>query len=97
MTIEQFRELHQKRPFEPFEIHLADGRTLTVAHPELVARSASGRAIAVARPDDRGGAAGRRDRDGRSIIGREQQSEAQRLAATIGHSTRTAGHANAAS
>lgn len=52
MTIEQLRELHQKRPFEPFEIHLADGRTLTVEHPELIARSASGRTIAVARPDD---------------------------------------------
>lgn len=26
MTIERFRELHQKRPLEPFEIHLADGR-----------------------------------------------------------------------
>lgn len=52
MTIEQIRELYQKRPFQPFEIHLADGRTLNVEHPELLARSASGRTIAVGRPDD---------------------------------------------
>lgn len=52
MTIEQIRELYQKRPFEPFEIHLVDGRTLKVEHPELISRSASGRTIAVGRPDD---------------------------------------------
>lgn len=52
MTIEQIRELHQKRPFQPFEIHLVDGRTLTVDHPELFSRSVSGRTINVSRPDD---------------------------------------------
>lgn len=52
MTIEQIRELHQKRPFQPFEILLVDGRTLTVEHPELVSRSVSGRTINVSRPDD---------------------------------------------
>ncbi|HET6884541.1 MAG TPA: hypothetical protein VFI31_30585 [Pirellulales bacterium] len=52
MTIEQIRDLYEKRPFRPFELHLADGRTLTVEHPELMSRSVSGRTIAVSRPDD---------------------------------------------
>jgi hypothetical protein len=52
MTIEQLRQMHAARPFRPFEIHLADGRSLTVDHPEMLARSQSGRTIAVARPDD---------------------------------------------
>jgi hypothetical protein len=52
MTIEQLRQLHSARPFQPFEIHLADSRTLTVEHPEQLAQSQSGRTIAVARPDD---------------------------------------------
>jgi len=43
--------LHSARPFQPFEIHLADGRALTVEHPELLSRSQSGRTIAVSRPD----------------------------------------------
>jgi len=51
MTIEQLRQLHSARPFQPFEIHLADGRALTVEHPELLSRSQSGRTIAVSRPD----------------------------------------------
>ncbi|HEV3342616.1 MAG TPA: hypothetical protein VG125_19745, partial [Pirellulales bacterium] len=52
MTIEQIRALYEQRPFQPFEIHLADGRTLTVEHPELMSRSVSGRTIAASRPDD---------------------------------------------
>ena len=52
MTIEQIRVLCQQQPFQPFEIHLVDGRTLAVEHPELISRSVSGRTIAVGRPDD---------------------------------------------
>ena len=52
MTIEQLRKFHTARPFQPFDIYLADGRTLTVDHPELLAQSRTGRTIAVARPDD---------------------------------------------
>ncbi|HEY7426463.1 MAG TPA: hypothetical protein VH682_19675 [Gemmataceae bacterium] len=51
MTIEQLRQMHQARPFQPFDIHLTDGRTLSVEHPELLAQSASGRTIAVSHPD----------------------------------------------
>lgn len=52
MTIEHVRKLHAARPFQPFEIHLADGRTFAVPHPELLMQSQSGRTIAVACPDD---------------------------------------------
>lgn len=52
MTIEQLRQLHQAQPFRPFVVHLADGRSLTVEHPEMLAQSQSGRTIAVARPDN---------------------------------------------
>ena len=47
MTIEQLRLMHQKRPFEPFEIYLADGRSMPVEHPEFLAQSPSGRTISV--------------------------------------------------
>jgi hypothetical protein len=52
MTIEQLQRFHSARPFQPFDIHLVDGRVLPVEHPELLARSQSGRTIAVARTDD---------------------------------------------
>jgi len=52
MTIEQLREMHQARPFQPFDIYLADGRTLTVDHPEFLSQSRTGRTIAVSKPDD---------------------------------------------
>jgi hypothetical protein len=47
MTIEQLRQSHLARPFQPFDIHLTDGRTLSVEHPEFLAQSATGRTIAV--------------------------------------------------
>jgi hypothetical protein len=37
MTIEQFRAAVRNPPFRPFDIHLADGRSLAVSHPEQVA------------------------------------------------------------
>jgi hypothetical protein len=52
MTIEQLQRVHSARPFQPFDIYLADGRVLSVEHPEFLLRSQSGRTIAVARPDD---------------------------------------------
>jgi hypothetical protein len=47
MTIEQLRKLHQARPFQPFDIHLADGRALLVDHPECLAITPPGRTIGV--------------------------------------------------
>jgi hypothetical protein len=51
MTIEQLRKLHQARPFQPFDIHLADARSIPVNHPELLSVSTTGRTIAVGVPD----------------------------------------------
>jgi hypothetical protein len=52
MTIEQLRQSHSAQPFKPFDLHLADSRSLSVDHPEQLAISRSGRTIGVARPDD---------------------------------------------
>jgi len=51
MTTEQIRKLHQARPFKAFDIHLADGRTLPVDHPELLAVTPAGRTIGVGLSD----------------------------------------------
>jgi hypothetical protein len=51
MTIEQLRDMHRARPFQPFDVHLVDGRTLPVDHPEFLSRSRTGRTIVVSRPD----------------------------------------------
>lgn len=52
MTIERFRELLDAQPFQPFTIHLADGREVPVVHREFVARGPMGRTVAVFQPDD---------------------------------------------
>lgn len=51
MTIEQLRHLHLARPFQPFDIHLGDGRTLSLEHPEFLAQSPTGRTIVVGHSD----------------------------------------------
>ena len=51
MTVEQLRRMHQARPFQAFDIHLADGRSLPVDHPELVAITPPGRTIGVGLKD----------------------------------------------
>jgi hypothetical protein len=52
MTIEQVRHLHNSQPFQPFVIHLADGRAVPVHHREFMMTVPSGRTILVAQPDD---------------------------------------------
>lgn len=52
MTIEQLRRMHQTRPFQPFRVHMADGRFLDVDHPEFLAHTPIGRTIMIARPDE---------------------------------------------
>jgi hypothetical protein len=37
MDLNGLREAIRKQPFEPFAIRLADGRSLPIKHPELVA------------------------------------------------------------
>ncbi len=47
MTIQALQELLRARPFRPFDIHLAGGRSLPVNHPEFVGQTPSGRTIGV--------------------------------------------------
>lgn len=51
MTVEQLVEMHQRRPFQPFDIYLADGRVLPVEHPEFLSRTPVGRTISVGRDE----------------------------------------------
>jgi hypothetical protein len=36
MDLQRFLRVIRKKPFRPFNIHLADGRALRVTHPESV-------------------------------------------------------------
>ena len=52
MTIEQLRTFYSAQPFQPFVMHLADGRSIPVLHPEFMASAPSGRTVTVYQPDD---------------------------------------------
>ncbi|MGO9599488.1 MAG: hypothetical protein ACLP7Q_15985 [Isosphaeraceae bacterium] len=45
MTINQYRQALAKRPFQPFRIILADGRSFTIQHPEFAAMDPRGREV----------------------------------------------------
>ncbi len=49
MTTEQLKSFIHTRPFRPFLIHTADGRSIEVNHPEWIAY-AGGRIALVAKP-----------------------------------------------
>jgi len=51
MTVDEILKAHRTRPFRPFTIHLADGRTYTIRHPEFLAISPTRRTVAVYLPD----------------------------------------------
>lgn len=53
MAIAKIREAYDAQPFQPFTIHLANGRNIHVAHREFMASSPSGRTIIVYQSDDR--------------------------------------------
>lgn len=53
MTIERLRNFYEAQPFQPFVIHLADGREIPVGSPEYMASAPSGRTVIVYQPDDR--------------------------------------------
>lgn len=52
MTIEQIKKIYSAQPFQPFVIHLADGREVQVAHRDFIMAVPSGRILVVALPDD---------------------------------------------
>jgi hypothetical protein len=43
MTTEQLKTLHKAKPFRPFTIHMADGTSVDVIHPELLLHTQGGR------------------------------------------------------
>lgn len=47
MRPEQLRERLQASPFRPFTIHMANGRSLHVRHPEMLSVSPGGRSAVV--------------------------------------------------
>jgi len=52
MTIEQLRRVHHASPFQPYTLHLADGRELHVRHRDFLATAPSGRTVIVYQSDD---------------------------------------------
>lgn len=52
MTIEQLRKYSRAEPFHPFVLHVADGSTVPVRHPEVIAQTPSGRTVWVGLPDE---------------------------------------------
>lgn len=52
MTIDKVKEVTSAEPFQPFTIHLADGRSVPVVHPEYLITSPQGRTVVVYQPDD---------------------------------------------
>ena len=53
MTLEQVRNLHSAQPFQPFVIHMADGRSIPVSSREFIMTVPSGRTLVVAETEDR--------------------------------------------
>ena len=47
MTIQQLDNVHKAKPFRPFTIHMGDGRSFHVPHPEFLSRSPTGRTVIV--------------------------------------------------
>ncbi len=52
MRIEQLKARYDAKPFQPFVIHLADGRELPVFHRDFIMTVPSGRTVVVCQPDD---------------------------------------------
>ena len=52
MTINEFRNALAAAPFRPFLLHLADGQTIPVVHPDFVLVTGQGRTAIISRPED---------------------------------------------
>jgi hypothetical protein len=52
MTVDQLRNVCTAKPYQPFTIHLADGRDIYVRHPDFIITVPSGRTAIVYQPDD---------------------------------------------
>jgi hypothetical protein len=51
MTIEQIRKFYEAQPFQPFVIHLADGREIPIPSREFMMTSPTGRTMVVYQAD----------------------------------------------
>ncbi len=47
MQSDQLRNVHRAKPFQPFRLHLVDGRTFDVPHREFLSQSPRGRTVVV--------------------------------------------------
>jgi len=56
MHIETIRELRTARSFRPCTMHMADGRSVEVRHPEFMAISPNGRTAVAFSPEGKKGA-----------------------------------------
>jgi hypothetical protein len=54
MIINEFRAALHATPFIPFVVHLADGRTIPVRHPDFAMVTGGGRTAHISQPDDEG-------------------------------------------
>lgn len=52
MKIDEIRNLRDAVQFQPFSLHLADGRAIPVRHRDFLMTSPSGRTVIVYQPDD---------------------------------------------
>ena len=52
MTGEQIRNLFQATPFQPFRVHMANGRFVDIPHPDFIHLTQTGRRLIVERLDD---------------------------------------------
>ncbi len=52
MTINEFRAALHATPFQPFVIHLADGRSVSVKHPDFAMVTGGGRTAHISQPGD---------------------------------------------
>jgi hypothetical protein len=50
--MKRIKEFYNAQPFQPFVIHLSDGRAIPVHHREFMMAIPSGRTIVVTQPDD---------------------------------------------
>jgi hypothetical protein len=50
MKLEKSREVIHAATFQPFTIHVADGRSLDVPHPDFIAVMGNGRTVFVTSP-----------------------------------------------
>ena len=52
MTVDQLKSVMHAQPFRPFTLHMGDGRSFLVKHPDFISRSPSGRTIIVHGDDE---------------------------------------------